>query len=382
MSDPSDLLISELTGPQNTLVLKGRALPYRGLKFRGKMRNQVTYYPGNPVGTAQMFGPDEGSTPLRGMWKDRFLSEIDENGLALIPPVPQQGIVELNGGVLNGVASIVEAVDGFRRRGLLLQLQWNLQIRRGFLEEFEHDWENSNDVRWEMQFRWISQGEDGTALVFTVDVPPTDIADQILSALQALQAVVLAPFAVINQVKGAVDTAVQGISDAQQIIAETAQQITQTVANATTSITGGILTPLDAAKKTLSALSNVQSNAVAIETAITSVPARALRQSADIKQVTQEQALQAAEYGRVVKQQARAAKNLAARLSQQTAASSVAQPILASFKARAGTDLRQISNQYYGTPEQWRNVATFNGLQNSKLLIGQLLFIPQLGSVT
>ena len=69
------------------------------------------------------------------------------------------------------------------------------------------------------------------------------------------------------------------------------------------------------------------------------------------------QALQAQQWSRNVRLQTRALRFYAANTAQTTQGQSTAQVILASFLARAGLDLRQVSNQYYGTPDEWRTRA-------------------------
>ena len=56
--------------------------------------------------------------------------------------------------------------------------------------------------------------------------------------------------------------------------------------------------------------------------------------------------------------------------------------VLKTFSAPANMDLRDVSSQFYGTPNEWRFLMTYNDLTNSKLVIGQTIVIPQLPADT
>jgi nucleoid-associated protein YgaU len=52
--------------------------------------------------------------------------------------------------------------------------------------------------------------------------------------------------------------------------------------------------------------------------------------------------------------------------------------VLATHVAQAGQNLRDISTLYYGRPENWPDIADFNGLAGSLTTPGKLLRIPKL----
>ena len=82
------IVIRETTGPGRQVVLQGRSLPYRGVAWEGEQRMEVKWYPGSPVGSAQVLGPKYMPTQMEGMWKDAFLaSEENRAKLFNFPPV-------------------------------------------------------------------------------------------------------------------------------------------------------------------------------------------------------------------------------------------------------------------------------------------------------
>lgn len=87
--------------------------------------------------------------------------------------------------------------------------------------------------------------------------------------------------------------------------------------------------------------------------------------------------LQAANYQRGLLRVARQMLSLAAR-QQAEIQKRVAPDLLASFTARADTDLREVSIQFYGTQDEWKNLMLFNQMTSSRLSAGQLVFVPNI----
>jgi hypothetical protein len=79
-----------------------------------------------------------------------------------------------------------------------------------------------------------------------------------------------------------------------------------------------------------------------------------------------------------VREQANAAasiRNLAAR-EQLALLNAVATTVVSVFQAREGQDLRQVSQDFYGTPDEWRSLMVYNHLLSSGLVAGQVIFVP------
>lgn len=135
--------IQELEGQNRRIVLSGRALPYRPLKFQGTQQLEQTWYPGYDRATVQVLGPHEENTTINGMWKDRFLS----NTIAIDGRfAPEE----------ENAARIVALFDGIRRSGVQIEVSWGPVARRGYLRSFSHTWTTEHDCEWEMEFLWSS----------------------------------------------------------------------------------------------------------------------------------------------------------------------------------------------------------------------------------
>lgn len=115
-SDPTAFVVSVLEGPAAgvDIPLEGRALPYRAgaggsISFGTEQRSKLVWYPGNPVATHLIFGPQLTPTTINGVWKDRYLgtdaaidlvdlfTELSESGVqvrVLYGSLEYQGIVK------------------------------------------------------------------------------------------------------------------------------------------------------------------------------------------------------------------------------------------------------------------------------------------------
>jgi nucleoid-associated protein YgaU len=51
--------------------------------------------------------------------------------------------------------------------------------------------------------------------------------------------------------------------------------------------------------------------------------------------------------------------------------------VMMPYVAREGDDLRTVARMVYGSPDDWRQIAAFNGLTSSALSTGQRIFIPR-----
>lgn len=421
VSEPTALIISELTGPRNTLELRGRALPYRPLPLEGGMRAEFTWYPGNPVATVQMLGADEKATTINGMWKDRFLRSISDIGVPIL--VGRTAVATLNGRQVADVRSLVRVVDGFRLRGQLLEFRWDEQIRHGILLRFRSTWQRREDVEWEMEFGWVSRGEPITPIAFSPPIPNIDISNRINDAIEGLRTVATAPFALVTTVSGEITNILEVMSSAGAALNDIAGKATQ-----------AILSPLDVARSTLAAIQTVKAQADAMRDLMESVPARAMRQASTIETlasrvvaggtisttettvqtqggeattvgvsvvgataalkttsrtqtsgiaaITHEEAIEAEAYRRSVKEEARSVRNIAAIREQELEAQTTRVPNVTAFAVAEDDDLRDVATRFYGNPEEWKRLLTYNNLSTSKLSAGQILLVPPLNVPT
>jgi hypothetical protein len=364
VGEATSFTIEETTGTNNVIELIGRALPYRPFSLSGKMRAEKTWYPGNPIATLQMLGPDEDNTTVNGFWKDRFLMTQTDLGVPVIP----EGAVNFNNVPLANVATMASQMDAMRLRGQLVKVTWGAQTRLGYIAHFKQDWINDNDMQWELGFEWVSQGDIVVPVLFAMPIPPGDIEQQLFSLLQALQQLVLAPFQLIDSVHAVIENALSDVELALASMRQTANKLSEE-----------ILSPLTAAQNTLASIQQIQDDAQSIADVVISFPARALISVSDIAEITQEQTFVAADYARQVRASARQMQSTAAELAFDLAGQTTNQTTIATFYAREDIDLRDVSNAYYDTPDEWHRIAAYNNFKGSRLSAGQTILVPQLG---
>jgi len=371
MGEPSELIIQETTGEsRNKLVFIGRALPYQPITFEGIMRAETTWYPGNPQATVQFLGPQEGSTTINGMWKDRFV-RTSLPGLLPIPVLNPPGKVELNGTPLEDVASIVLAVDQFRRRGQVIELRWDEITRRGFISKFRHTWIRREDVEWEMEFTWVAQEERRSGISFGMDLGLLDLISELVNAVNDLIDAVAATFAQIRSIVNAINNAIDTIVAVVAALSDLVQEAVSLV-----------LAPLEIARQIVAGYETIKDQCGEIADAITSVPARAQRIVADIKGVSQADAVQAEAYVNLVLARTRDLIVLAAQRQQELQSKFERQPAQPVVQAREGQDVRQLSRAAYKTSDEWKRITAYNRIKGSKLRAGQRLVIPRLQGPT
>lgn len=149
MAQAPSLIIQELTGVSPRRVeLKGRALPYRPVAWGLRMRTNNTWYPGNPVSTQQVLGPEEPETSMNGMWKDRFLAtEVKVQGDETFPDAPL-------------AEDLIKLIYDIQRSGNELRVQWGFEVRSGIMVEFIPSYERLEDVAWSMEWEWNSRNDE------------------------------------------------------------------------------------------------------------------------------------------------------------------------------------------------------------------------------
>lgn len=354
--DAGDFTIRELTGDKRTLRLVGRALPYRPFSLEGEQRADLWMPPGNPEGTLQIYGPSEKPTTIKGFWKTVFLG--DETLVS----------ATINGAALTTAKDLVQTADDIRRKGQIVEVTWLHEQRQGVLQRLKKDWHNLNDCEWEIEFLWsalsidvlsaaqkilksalrsaadfaskmASQVSDFGDKASPLTVPQTPQSSQIADALAKAQAAV-------DDLASGVDSATQGVTSAVTNARRAAASYEQ-----------GVLSMRGAIN---AAYARVES------TAFGAPPTDLVGQQTAVVQANREAV-----------RSARKALYLAAEAREQLLKS--AEPnLITAFIARGNMDLRDVSSRFYGVPDNWRRLRTFNHLDSSRLSAGQVVFVPRL----
>lgn len=413
----SSLKINELTGKKRSLEFTGRALPYRPFKLKGSMRSEITYYPGNPIGTVQMLGASESDTTLQGTWKDRFLRAQNDQGEGVEPSGEVEFADESGYKKLADVDSIVNAVDDFRMQGQLVEVTWDTKVRRGVIKDFTQTWQRHEVCEWEITFGWISRGEDAMPVNFAqpnlLSAVQASIGD-ILTAIDTYAFLATArpspQMALPVQAawfKSVTSDSVALTSNAYKdaialedsfAVAVTAHVLTlhearTAIDDAAAAQASGTVSSADSARRMLATFETLKDTAAALSATVQGRPSPAMLAqffvaatstggtegtggasggSADFGST-----LEAANWARSVKRACQQLRAIAAEQGFQIAQTLDEQEILGVFNARQDTDLRDVSARYYGTPDEWRRLMTYNGLLHSKLNVGDEIRVPR-----
>jgi hypothetical protein len=389
----SSFVIKELTGDKRTLTLKTRALPYRPFTLEGSQRNSIDWYPGSPIGTLQVYGAKEEPSTISGEWKDIFLGgqafgaapatvAASKSSSVSIPVDAGDGTVDLieseaislSERVLSTARELVSLVDDMRRKGQEIEVTWLDQIRRGIIERFTVRWNTGHDCAWDITFAWISQGESLTdTKLQDAGNNLGDLPNQLQSQIDAMTAANLGDL-------GQSGTRFASASEALSAVGANIQEFTDALTDAVIQAGQAITTPNDAMRRVSGVLDGIKLEAEELINLAEGVADGALLDTGALNRV----AVTVLSFGQLlaargqVREQANAAasiRNLAAR-EQLKLLNSISSTIISVFQARDNQDLRQVSQTFYGTPDEWRSLMVYNHLLSSGLLAGQVIFVP------
>jgi hypothetical protein len=346
LSTASSVVIEETTGAGRSITLRGRALPYQGVGFGGKMRTAVTWYPGNPEATIQVLGPELDSTTMEGMWKDRFLLRQ----------------AELSGfdAALTGAtaAQLVRAFEILRDSGNELRVQWADTVRRGILTEFVPTWLRSQDVRWTATWTWFAANPDQPVRAAPAPLPGKDVNTALIrhdNAFVSAPKIIAKDY--LSEINGFVDGVRRQAGKVFDAIREAQRQIQ---------------TPVALVQKVLSAADSLQAEAEDEVGRLTNIPYTYAQTADRVVGVLSVEAWRRRTAGasdRLV-----AAVKRTAEQYERTIVSDVLDVIVVS----EDVTLRQLSTRYYGSPDSWTVIADANGLVDSVVPAGTVLVIPSL----
>lgn len=365
MGSPSSFTIKQLTGDQHSLELKGRALPYQPLTLEGAMRAEFTWYPGNGVASVQMLGGEEKGTTISGTWKDRFIKSVTDEGRAVVP----SGVALWDGSQVGDVYDLALLVDSLRKAGQLVEVKWDRFVRRGILLRFKQTWLRIEDLEWEMEFQWVSQGDEQTPPTIPDTPDANDFSKKLTAKLDQLRTALTLPpeFQVVDDFMSQVNSLADIIDDAA-VEAE----------NAVRNGIAKVSSPIEVAERVLTSAESVKTAASGIVTAVEQFPPKDLINTSAPDDLNVGDALLATTWSRNIKTQARDIALFASLEGDSLRAIVRRDQLLAVFTARENMDLRDVSRTYYGTTFQWRTLLSFNKFSTSKLSAGQVVLVPKL----
>lgn len=352
-TDAGPFTIRELDGDNRTLELRQRCLPYRPVSFDVEQAHERTRLAGSPIATIQVFGPDDKDTTCHGFWKDIFIGD------------PTIDMAVLDGGVVTTARDLTVIVEDMTRKGVDVEVSWMHESRRGIIGSFKKNWHNLSDVEWELTFVWEGHTSDFTPgpveavsttwslgdLVGQLDTQVADLVDKAAP-------ISTSPLAAVTDAKNA-------ILRAQATVNDLADQVVDAAHGATA--------PLAAA---LRAAASFQGAVLNTGDALTSFYARVERAAFGFVSDDVGASVAATLANREAVGSARAARVQAAR-ARRVLLLRANPDLIAAFVARQDDDLRQVSLQFYRDASSWRKLATFNGVESSRLVAGQVVFVPR-----
>jgi hypothetical protein len=340
----------ELTGSERSIVLRNRALPYRPVAFGGKQRIKKTTYPGNPVSTIQILGPEESTIELKGTWKSRFVSEdaslwgFDD---LIVPGFPVTAEI------------LTEAFNRLRISGNQIEMSWGPEIRRGVIVDFTPNYQRVEDIEWTITF---DPSQRGTRVAPRASAPvePTVEIDAALLALLDLGSQI--PPIILPNVTGPIILA-------QNLAQEGALALTGSIG----SISGiPIVTPAQ--------FQSVASNSETLRDACVDIRTLTVDQTIEdfIAVPSVSDTLSAETWRRAY---AAAALVLAASAirARESVRARVADEVIATVIVRDNQTLRDLALEYFGSSDAWTTIADFNGYASSDVGTGIQIQIPRQG---
>lgn len=372
-------VIAETTGLRRTIVLRGRSLPRQPITFGGEMSVVIDYFAGNPVAYAQVIGPKYLPTEVTGEWNDIFLFEETSAPYLLgFPPIgaagkpPPLGANTIiagtsftSGGAASGsqqaflARTVRDAMELIRRSGATLRVEWGSIVRYGFLTKAVFPHKREQDIGYELEFQWIGD----------TDAQPVAVPKQVaaLGFLKGLTAIL--------------QKLLDLLLTADYLVAQFFQSLTAPIAkiiNLLSALTQTLTKMLSQTLNPFDIVASIKAAAIGLKLAVLDLIALFDRGGAALRgrdNATAQSFLAMAEMEarRILLELAflcaEREKELDAFFTKRVQATHVAQ---------AGQNLRDISTLYYGRPENWPDIADFNGLSGSLTTPGRLLRIPKL----
>lgn len=354
----SAFTIAEVEGDGVVVVLVDRALPYRPFELTTKGRVEITWYPGNPQATSTVLGSAEDPTRMNGYWKDKYLGQA-VSGDGIWP-------FTVNDLVIQTVREAADVIDDLVRRCALVEVTWDQQIRQGHIDSFVKRWHNTHDLEWEMSFVWISRGEPTAPAVVSPDTSVSETAATIEKKAKQLNEAAIPPFettadfqTAVTEMLSALLLSVQGVQGA--------------VSNLATNKIG----PFDASRRTIATCTSIISQTDDIISYFDEQVSGAFNAAVALADQTFGQRLVADAYVQDVLLAARELRRIA--ISRRVALGSfIVEDILGTYRAREGDNLRDVSQLFYKTANEWRRLLLFNELFSAELTNGQVVLVPKI----
>jgi hypothetical protein len=248
---------------------------------------------------------------------------------------------------------------------MLLKVEWGAIARYGFLTDADFTHDREEDIAYELEFTWI--GDTDAAPKFNL-VPKLDMPGLLKKMIQALQEV-------LDLLLEAFLLAFFAVLQVQQFIVQMGSLITGLI-DLLAKFSSLALVPLELIGTLKQQLTSIALAVGGLIDSLRSVPAAYLEAAVGADSSTMNFAVgiadairfNASKLGADAIQQRRELE----RLEEDT--------LIGIFVAPGSITLRDVSTKFYGTPDNWTEIQSFNGFSSSTVPSGTVIRVPRLGS--
>lgn len=368
------LIIQEVTGLSRQITLRGRSLPFRGVEFPSELRVNTKYFPGNPIGQAQVLGATWEDTLITGRWADHLIGDdFSSPKLHNFPPLSfGASIGSVGGSSFQSAGTVPEGsvkkirvlIDAFymlQRGGSLLKVSWGQIARYGFIKRFAPSFKRVDEADWEIEFTWIGD-TDAPQKFATTSPDPLGLLQQAMRALQEF----------LNKMNEALLFAYGNVLRVTQLIRKVGFLITSFI-DTVNGFANLLFVPAQIFGTVMQQIASIKTAIQDLVATLRSVPAAysAKKSGANQEQVNEAEELigtillNALQLGLDIQE-------IADRL-----AGAVGDHLLGIVVTQSQQTLRDIARQYYGSSDAWTIIADYNGISGSLVPAGSVIRVPR-----
>lgn len=393
ISSAVPIVIEQMTAAADgkwQLVLSGRALPYRPLEFKKESVAVKHVYPGNPEATIHMLGIDHPNTTWKGMWKTRFLADVvapqaqgifdaaaEKATQVITSPLTGAGepvndnITRSQAEALWGKAGapgerlktageVRDKVWKLQQDGQKLKVTWDDVARVGIIKNTSFPTDRREDIAWEIEWLWMSDAIP-TKVAVIAEQDLSQFPEGLLDKVQNFRKTVTAPARFAKAVLDAVNEDINLIESSILELSAIVTDYTELGVEA-----------VDTLENAMGIANTVRLAAFRITDSLDAVSAEWAATTDNFSDV----ALAAGYKTEAKSQMGEIAADAGAMMD--TISGWLEPEVEQSFVMPVNMDLRGVSTKFYGTPDNWKDIADYNMIEGTQVDVGTTILIPTL----
>lgn len=363
------LVIEEVNGLKRSVILRGTSRPFKPIELGVEMRMTTTHYSGNKVGFQRVSGAKFTDLAISGRWDDKRLGPDDKpkiagfgDLLALFGTTPSPGGLEGSAGMAGGsvaqnTAEICAVMQSILTAGARLRVEWGRHVRFGRMRRFAPRWKTSYEAEWEMEFEWIGDQQEQP-------VPAKGIPS-VSGFLETLSQIIGDIQSVIAELGGYLSYVLLGIGELQSLVQKAIDTINLIID--VTLIPSEALSALKVAYESIrlqaeEIIAQIEARTAGLNESIQRDPGGALLAVIAAREVQR--------YVEILMEES--------MLRQAEIEQALGLSTQAVFTVPDWMSLRDVSIQFYGTPDSWQVIASANAIPGSVVRAGTELRIPRI----